>query len=129
MHSFIISSILIHRNNGLNKGRSTEKSDEVFGKGDSTQWTIGTMKGTSSGRVIMSFPWSPSPKRPDIYIDGRKLSLMKPGRLLINARRGFLVDERAVAEALQEGHLAGYAADIFETSLWLPDYHSQRTAV
>jgi phosphonate dehydrogenase len=51
-------------------------------------------------------------------IDRRKLTLMKPGGFLINAGRGSIADERAVAEALQEGRLAGYAADVFEVEDW-----------
>jgi phosphonate dehydrogenase len=51
-------------------------------------------------------------------IDGRKLALMKPGSFLINAGRGSVVDEKAVAEAIEKGHLAGYAADVFELEDW-----------
>jgi phosphonate dehydrogenase len=47
---------------------------------------------------------------------------MKPGALLINAARGSLVDEDAVADALKDGHLAGYAADVFAMEDWaLPE--------
>jgi phosphonate dehydrogenase len=39
---------------------------------------------------------------------------MKPGCYLVNTARGSIVDEEAVADALDRGHLAGYAADVFE---------------
>jgi len=47
-------------------------------------------------------------------IDAAAIARMKPGARLINPARGSLVDEEAVADALERGHLAGYAADVFE---------------
>jgi phosphonate dehydrogenase len=46
------------------------------------------------------------------------LAQMKPGAFLINVSRGSVVDEAAVADALVGGHLAGYAADVFEMEDW-----------
>lgn len=48
-------------------------------------------------------------------IDRRRLMLMKPTAYLINFARGGIVDERALAEALQEGQLAGAALDVYES--------------
>jgi D-3-phosphoglycerate dehydrogenase len=47
-------------------------------------------------------------------IGGRELRLMKPGSYLINASRGPVVNEAALIEALQTGHLAGAGLDVFD---------------
>ena len=47
-------------------------------------------------------------------IDEHALSLMKPTAFLVNASRGPIVDEVALARALAEGRIAGAALDVFE---------------
>lgn len=46
------------------------------------------------------------------------LGRMKRSSFLINIGRGSTVDEKAIARALESGHLAGYAADVFEMEDW-----------
>jgi phosphonate dehydrogenase len=47
-----------------------------------------------------------------------QLSQCKKGQLIINVGRGSVVNEGAVADALEKGHLAGYAADVFAFEDW-----------
>jgi phosphonate dehydrogenase len=51
-------------------------------------------------------------------IDHIQLASSKPGQLLINVGRGSVVNEQAVAQALESGRLAGYAADVFACEDW-----------
>lgn len=51
-------------------------------------------------------------------INAGSIAKMKPGACLINVGRGSVVDEAAVAASLAAGHLAGYAADVYEMEDW-----------
>lgn len=46
-------------------------------------------------------------------VNAERLALMRPGSRLVNAARGGLVDYDAVADAVERGHLAGAAFDVF----------------
>lgn len=48
-------------------------------------------------------------------IDAKALSGMRPDAILINAARGGIVDETALADAMKAGTLGGAALDVFET--------------
>jgi len=51
-------------------------------------------------------------------IDAQALARLRPASYLINVGRGSVVDEHAILDALDNGRLAGYAADVFEMEDW-----------
>lgn len=69
----------------------------------------------TSDFVLPLLPLTPG----TFHLLGREaLARMKPSCYLINVSRGSVVDEDAVADALESGRLAGYAADTFEMEDW-----------
>ncbi|ARQ01760.1 phosphonate dehydrogenase [Pseudorhodoplanes sinuspersici] len=72
----------------------------------------------TSDYVVLALPLTAETQH---IIDVRAIAAMKPGARLVNPARGSLVDEAAVADAIERGHLAGYAADVFECEDWARD--------
>ena len=62
--------------------------------------------------VSLHVPLTPATHR---MIDAAALACMKRDAVLINAARGGIVDEAALAQALRAGRLGGAALDVFET--------------
>lgn len=55
-------------------------------------------------------------------VDAGFLERLKPGARIVNAARGPVVDEAAVAQALRTGRLAGYATDVLASEPPPPDH-------
>jgi D-3-phosphoglycerate dehydrogenase len=64
----------------------------------------------SSDLVSLHLPLLPETVR---LIGPAQLAQMRPGALLVNVSRGGLIDEDALAVALQEGQIGGAALDVF----------------
>lgn len=47
------------------------------------------------------------------WLNSQRLAQLPMGTVVVNVGRGSVVDEDAVLAALEKGHLAGYAADVF----------------
>jgi len=47
-------------------------------------------------------------------IGAEQLTMMKPGAKIVNCARGSLIDEKALADALNTGRIAGAAIDVYE---------------
>lgn len=69
----------------------------------------------TSDYVVLMVPLQPNTFH---LFNDATIAQMKPGSILINPCRGSVVDEKAIADALAQGHLAGYAADVFEMEDW-----------
>jgi phosphonate dehydrogenase len=74
---------------------------------------------TASDGVILALPLTAETRH---LLDRDRLRRLREGALLVNIGRGSVVEEEAVAEALEVGQLGGYAADVFcMEDLSLPD--------
>lgn len=72
-----------------------------------------TLSELFAGCAVLSLhcPYTPATHH---IVDGAALAAMPAGSFLINTARGGIVDEAALAAALDSGHIAGAALDVFE---------------
>jgi D-3-phosphoglycerate dehydrogenase / 2-oxoglutarate reductase len=87
-----------------------EISKEVLSSIGCTMVDLDTLF-SSSDFITLHVPLSPDTRH---LVDSRRLSLMKKGSFLVNASRGEVIDEAALAQALSDGRIAGAALDVFE---------------
>ena len=66
---------------------------------------------TRSDYVSLHLPMGAETKH---IMNAQSFSRMKPGSVLINTARGLLVDENALIDVLNSGHLRGAGLDVFE---------------
>jgi phosphoglycerate dehydrogenase-like enzyme len=65
-----------------------------------------------SEALVVTVPETPATRG---LLHGERLRALPPGALLVNVARGGIVDEEALLELLEAGHLRGAALDVFAT--------------
>ena len=61
--------------------------------------------------ISLHLPATPETRH---LLDAARLALCRRGVRIVNTARGELIDERALADAIRAGHVAGAALDVFE---------------
>jgi glyoxylate/hydroxypyruvate reductase A len=88
-----------HKPAGLSPGFS-----EIGGAGDLDRLL------PAADVVIICCQWTPETNR---LFNAARFAAMRPGSILVNVARGEIVDEDALAEALERDHLRGAALDVY----------------
>jgi phosphoglycerate dehydrogenase-like enzyme len=84
--------------------------DRTFAPSDQFSWVTQEELLESSDVISLHRPANPDGTP---VVTGAMISAMKKGVLLINTARASLLDERAVLEALDSGHIGGAATDVY----------------
>ncbi len=69
----------------------------------------------TSDYLVLTLPLTATTQR---IIDAPRIATLPAGATIVNLARGSLVDEDAVAAALADGRLGGYASDVFAFEDW-----------
>jgi len=76
----------------------------------------------TSDAVSIHCPLTPATRH---LFDAKQLAKMRPGSVLVNVSRGAIIDEAALADALEHGPLAAAGLDVFEDE---PNVHPRLLA-
>jgi phosphoglycerate dehydrogenase-like enzyme len=98
--------------------RSVREDDPAWGHADELYTTDQLHEALGQADyVAVTLPGTPETQH---LVDAEAIGAMRPGTYFVNVGRGTVVDEGALTEALQSGHLSGAALDVFEVEP-LPD--------
>ena len=78
-----------------------------------------TLKGLFGGVDMISLNCPATPETINL-INADSIGWMKPGVVFVNTARGSLVDETALIEALNSGHVAAAGLDVFSRTVETP---------
>ncbi len=84
-----------------------------LGKFDESFKLVSTLDEITSTADVVTLHIPKSAETANLF-NADRLQKMKKGSFLINCARGGIVDEKALIIALESGHLAGAALDVFE---------------
>jgi len=106
----ILASTRSHRGDEVDAGVRFVDLDTIFKQSDV---------------ISLHCPLTPETKH---LVNAQRLALMKPTAFLLNTSRGPLIDEAALADALNSGRVAGAGLDVLSVEPPLPDnplYHAK----
>jgi len=92
--------------------RTVRDDDEAWGYADELYPTTDLHRALGKAdHVAVTLPGTPETRH---LLDADAIAAIKQGAYFANVGRGAVVDEAALVEALQSGHLSGAALDVFE---------------